>query len=98
MVIVYRLSPLTYLAGRALVRIPDIGLVNVVAGERVVPELVQGEVTAERMASEVEPFLTDPAERRRTSERLLKVRELLGEPGASDRVARMVLSMTGGAA
>jgi lipid-A-disaccharide synthase len=96
MVVVYRLAALSYLAGRALVRIPDIGLVNVVAGERVVPELVQGDATGSRMAAEVEPFLTDPALRERTSARLLDVRRRLGEPGASDRVARMVLDMMGG--
>jgi lipid-A-disaccharide synthase len=93
MVVVYRLSTISYLVGRALVRIPDIGLVNVVAGERVVPELVQGAVTAERMATEVRPFLTDSDLRARVSARLLEVRGRLGAPGASERVARMVLDM-----
>ncbi|MBN2564928.1 MAG: lipid-A-disaccharide synthase, partial [Candidatus Eisenbacteria bacterium] len=65
MVIVYRLSTLSYMIGRALVKIPDIGLVNVVAGERIVPELVQGAATARRMADEVRPFLTDSALRSR---------------------------------
>jgi lipid-A-disaccharide synthase len=91
MVIVYRVSPLTYLAGRALVRIPDIGLVNVVAGERVVPELIQGEATAGRMADEVRPFLTDRSLRARVSARLSALRHLLGGPGASERVARMAV-------
>lgn len=93
MVVVYRLSPLTYLAGRALVRIPDIGLVNVVAGERVVPELIQGEATAGRMAEEARPFLTDEALRARVSGRLSAVRHLLGGPGASEQVARMIVDM-----
>lgn len=95
MVIVYRLAWPSYLVGRVLVRIPDIGLVNVVAGERIVPELVQGAATAEAMAAEVERFLTDPELRRRTSERLLDVRRSLGSPGAASRVARMALEMAG---
>jgi lipid-A-disaccharide synthase len=98
MVIVYRLGTLSYLAGRALVRIPNIGLVNVVAGRALVPELVQREANARRMAAEVEPFLTDPARREEVSDALLEVRGLLGEPGASSRVAEMVVSMIGGAA
>jgi lipid-A-disaccharide synthase len=93
MVVVYRLAALTYAIGRALVRIPDIGLVNVVAGERVVPELVQAEATPARMAEAVAPYLTDPELRERTSGRLREVRRALGEPGASARVARMILQM-----
>jgi lipid-A-disaccharide synthase len=95
MVVVYRLSTLSYLAGRALVRIPDIGLVNVVAGERIVPELVQRAATGPRMAEAVRPFLTDRDVRARVSSRLLEVRERLGVPGASERVARMAIEMLG---
>lgn len=95
MVIVYRVSPLSYLVGRMLVRIPHIGLVNVVAGEEVVPELVQGEVTASRVAHEVRRYLIDPDLASQTSARLLETRDRLGTPGASARVARMALSMMG---
>jgi lipid-A-disaccharide synthase len=95
MVIVYRMAGLSYVAGRALVRIPFIGLVNVVAGEKIVPEIIQREVTAERLARELRPFLTDPALVERTSKRLLEVRASLGAPGASDRVAMMALRMMG---
>jgi len=97
MVVLYRVSPLTYLVGRLALRVPDIGLVNLVAGRRVVPELVQGGVTAARLAREVLPFLTDRDRVREASRTLLAVREKLGTPGASDRVARMAISMIGGA-
>ena len=97
MVVVYRLAWLSYVVGRALVRIPNIGLVNVVAGRKVVPELVQGDAGAARMAAEVLPFLLDPALRAKTSRELLEVRGELGEPGASEKVARMILDMIGGA-
>jgi lipid-A-disaccharide synthase len=95
MVVLYRVSPLTYLVGRLALRVPDIGLVNLVAGERVVPELIQGEVTAERLAREALPFLTDVDRVREVSRTLLSVRGKLGTPGASERVARMALSLLG---
>ena len=93
MVVVYRLAWLSYLIGRALVRIPHIGLVNVVAGRKIAAELVQKDASAAGMAREVAPLLTDPALRERTSGELLEVRRRLGDPGASDRVARMVIDM-----
>ncbi len=96
MVIVYRLAWLSYVVGRALVKVPHIGLVNVVANRKIVPELVQGDATAVRMAREVAPLLTNPVLREGMSHDLLDVRRELGDPGASDRVARMVLDMIGG--
>jgi lipid-A-disaccharide synthase len=96
MVIVYRLAWLSYVVGRALVKVPHIGLVNVVADRKIVPELVQGDANAASMAREVAPLLTDPVLRERMSHDLLDVRRELGDPGASDRVARMVLDMIGG--
>jgi len=97
MVIVYRMAPLSYAIGRMLVRIPHIGLVNVVSGREVVPELVQGEVTPGRLAETTGRFLRDREAAARTSESLLETREKLGTPGASARVARLALSMMEGA-
>jgi lipid-A-disaccharide synthase len=93
MVVVYRVSPLSYVIARALVRTRHIGLVNIVAGEEVVPELIQGRVTAAGLAEAARPLLLDPERARRVSERLLAVRGRLGTPGASERVARMALRM-----
>jgi lipid-A-disaccharide synthase len=93
MVIVYRTSPLSYAIGRLLVKIPHIGLANVVAGERVVPELVQADLTPERLAASVSAYLKDAELYADTSRRLLEIRGLLGDPGAGDRVARSVLAM-----
>lgn len=98
MVVLYRVSPLTYLVGKLALRVPDIGLVNVVAGRRVVPELVQGEVTAANLAREVLPYLTDLERFREASRTLFAVRQKLGTPGASERVAGMALSMMHGTA
>ncbi|MBD3368411.1 MAG: lipid-A-disaccharide synthase [Candidatus Eisenbacteria bacterium] len=95
MAIVYRTSALSYAIGRLLVRVPDIGLVNVVAGRRVVPEFVQHEVTPAALADAVAPYLTDEDALARTSRALIAVREKLGGPGASERVADMMLEMLG---
>ncbi len=93
MVIVYRMQPVSFAVGRRLVRIPDIGLVNVVARERVVPELVQGDATASRIADEVESLLADSARYASLSARLIDVWKTLGEPGASARAAGIAASM-----
>ena len=98
MAVVYRTSALSYLIARLLVRVPDIGLVNVVAGRRVVPELIQNDVTPRSLARAVEPYFTDDETLAATSRALIGVRERLGTPGASARVADMVLEMLGEAA
>lgn len=101
-VIVYRMATLTYLLGRLLVKIPDIGLPNIVAGRRVVPELVQGQATAADIARETLIILTDPAARARIAADLAAVRLRLGESGAVGRVAEVILEVAadgrGGAA
>lgn len=95
MVIIYRTSPLSYRIGRLLVKISQIGLVNIVAGEEVVPELVQADLTPERLAASVSNYLKDERLYADTSRRLLEVRDLLGEPGAGEKVARSILAMMG---
>lgn len=95
MIIVYRLSWITYLLARLLVRVPHIGMVNLIAGERVVPELVQSEFNALRMVQESQLICDNPAARERIVEKLSKLRAELGLPGASDRVACLALSMMG---
>jgi lipid-A-disaccharide synthase len=93
MVIVYRVSGLTYRIARRVVQVPFIGLVNLVAGEGVVPELIQDEATPERAALESARLLDDPAARGRVLAGLERVRGLLGGAGASMRTARIALDM-----
>ncbi|MBI2834219.1 MAG: lipid-A-disaccharide synthase [Acidobacteria bacterium] len=91
MVIVYRLSPLTYRLGRRFVRVDTYGMANLVAGRRVVPELIQDAFTPEAVAREAVRFLADPQYARATREALREVRRRLGSPGASRRAAEEVL-------
>jgi lipid-A-disaccharide synthase len=93
MVVVYRLAPLTYLLGRRLVKVPHFAMANLIAGERVVPEVIQRELTPERVATEVRVLLDDPGRRQRMREGLAEVRRRLGKPGASARAAEAVLDV-----
>jgi lipid-A-disaccharide synthase len=93
MIIVYRVSWLTFMVARWLVRVDHIGMVNLIAGERLVPELVQNDVNAARIAAESRILLDDSQLRCRIITKLAKLRERLGGPGAADRVADLALSM-----
>jgi lipid-A-disaccharide synthase len=95
MVVVYKLSWLTYLVGRLLVRIAHFALVNILAGRGLVPELLQGDASPERMAAEVERLLGDRATREAQLQGLREVRASLGEPGAARRVAEELLGAMG---
>lgn len=96
MVVVYRTSPVTYLIGRMLVDVPAIGLVNIVAGKKIVPEYVQHAMTVENLADAIGRILDDPAYADAMRRDLAAIRELLGSPGASEKVARAVLALAGG--
>ncbi len=93
MIITYKVSPLTYALGKRLIQVPYIGMVNLVAGKQVVPELIQQDATPERIAQEAIKLLKDPAKRMAIREELAKVKEKLGEPGASDRAAQAVIEV-----
>ncbi|MFI5179232.1 MAG: lipid-A-disaccharide synthase [Vicinamibacterales bacterium] len=97
MVIVYRVSPLTYQLGRRLVSVASIGMVNLIAGEQIVPELVQDAFTPEAVAREAVSMLTDRARIARIREGLARVRARLGGPGASGRAADAILHIARGA-
>ena len=93
MVIAYRMSPLSYAVGRALVRgVEFIGMPNILAGRKVVPELIQGAVTAANLARAAEAMLAEP-QRVATVAALGELRRQLGSPGAAGRVARMAAEL-----
>ena len=84
--------------GRLLIRVPHIGLVNLISDERVVTELVQDQVTAGNIAAAMDRLITDPGALNRLRHRLSGIREKLGGPGASGRVADIALNLIGKAA
>ena len=93
MVIVYKVSPLSYWLGRALIRVDHIGLINLIAGRRLVPELVQGQASAEGITEQVFNLLADQEKLVQLQNDLLAARKLLGGSGASKRVAEIALSL-----
>ena len=95
LVVVYKVHRLSYEIGRRLIRVEHIGLVNLVAGETVAPELIQDQVTAEGIVKEVMGILEDPGRQAWIRSRLEEVRRRLGSPGASSRAAEIALSLLG---
>jgi len=93
MFVVYKTSWLTYLIGRALVRVKNIGLVNIAAGKMIVPEFVQQRAAAKKMAHAAMKLLNDKKRLEDMKAELSKVKVLLGTAGASRRVAERVLQM-----
>jgi lipid-A-disaccharide synthase len=93
MIVVYRLSPLTAGIARLLVRTPMFAMVNLIAGKRVVPELVQKEFTPDRVFGEAIRLLDSAGARAEMRLGLAEIREKLGPPGAIERAANLIVSM-----
>lgn len=93
MVIIYRVSPLTYQVGKRLIRVDHIGICNIVAGERVVRELIQDDAQPAWIAEEISAILSDDVYARDMRAKLAGVREKLGSGGGSANVARLVVEM-----
>jgi lipid-A-disaccharide synthase len=87
----YKLNPFTYRLAKLLVKVPHFGLANVVAGRKVVPELLQDEVNPERLGRELEDLLRS-ATAVRMKRDFLEIRGHLGQPGAAARVVDHLLS------
>jgi lipid-A-disaccharide synthase len=93
MIIIYRVSFLSYWIGRALIQVDHIGLVNLVAGKEIAPELIQQDVHPQRIAEEALLILRDPILSRKMTDSMGEVCQKLGEPGAAQRTARIVISL-----
>lgn len=95
MIVIYRLAFFSWAIGKMIVKVPYISLANLVAGERVVPELIQRDVTARALAEEALRLLTDEVRRRTMIEQLGAVKERLGSGGATARTAALALALAG---
>ncbi|MCB1048970.1 MAG: lipid-A-disaccharide synthase [Acidobacteria bacterium] len=95
MVVGYRLNRLTHFMAKRLVKVPHVGMVNLILGERVMPELIQNEFTPERILAELEKLMQPGPVRDRVLEKLNDLPQALGGLGASDRAARAVLTDMG---
>ena len=93
MVIIYKVSPLSYQVGRMLIKVPYIGIVNLIARKALVPELIQNRVTAINIANEVSLMLNNPDALRRLRNDLLGIRSCLGSSGAGFRVAEIACKL-----
>lgn len=93
MVVVYRVSPLEYRLGRRFVKVDTFAMVNLIAGSRIVPELIQEDFTAQRVAAEAVSMLTDSTRTARIRQGLAEVRAKLGGPGGSRRAAEAILGV-----
>ncbi len=95
LVIVYRVSRLSYEIGKRVVKLPYIGLVNVVAGRKIAPEFVQNDFKPQAVADAILPYLQHNQTREQFCRELAQVRNLLGTPGASERTAAIALRLAG---
>jgi lipid-A-disaccharide synthase len=103
-VVVYRVSPLTYAIAKRVVKVPHVAMANLIAGKRVVPELIQQDFTATKIVQQLEPLLPDGAPRQSMMHELRMIRELLNvhpagqelaSGGAIGRVAAITIDQLG---
>jgi len=93
MVIIYKVSAPSYYVGKMVINVDHIGLVNIIAGKTVVPELIQDEASPEKIAAMVVDILSDSKRMADIKIELSKIRDMLGSPGAAERTARLAFEM-----
>ena len=93
MIVIYKVSAPSYYVGKMVINVGHIGLVNIIAGKTVVPELIQDEANPERIAGEVIDILTNSERMEGIKTELSKIRGMLGSPGAAERAAQIAYEM-----
>lgn len=92
MVVAYKTSALTYAIAKRIVSVKKIGMVNILSGKDLAPELIQDQATPENLARVAEDLMADPARRRALRRELVSLRDLLGGSGAAARAAAEILN------
>jgi lipid-A-disaccharide synthase len=93
MIIIYKISSLSYFIGKLVVNVKNIGLANIIAGKTVVPELLQGKANAQSIAAEAVAILKSVERKKEMINELAAIRAKLGKPGAAIRAAQLALDM-----
>jgi lipid-A-disaccharide synthase len=93
-IIVYKVSPLSYWLGRRLIKVKYIGITNLIAQQELQPELIQDDASPAGIAEKIVDMMRDQDGLRQVEAELMRVRGLLGDSGASDRVARIALNLS----
>jgi lipid-A-disaccharide synthase len=86
-VVVYRVSPITYAIAKRVVHVPHVAMANLIAGKRVVPELIQGDFTASNIVMQLQPLLPDGPRRQSMMQELAVIRSLLHSQATGDQKA-----------
>ncbi len=93
MVVIYKTSKISYNIAKKLINVDYISLVNLIAGEKIVPELIQDKATPYNIATEAEKILNNPQRLQKTKEKLLSLQKLMGEKGASQKVSKIAFEI-----
>ena len=93
MVVIYKVNQLSYQLGKRLISVPHISLVNLIAGQEIVPELIQHEALPEKIAAKMRTLLDNPKNYLKICRRLKTVKEKLGKAGAPERAAEAIISV-----
>lgn len=93
MIIVYKTSPITYCIGKMIVTVKNIGIVNIIAGKTIVPELIQDDAAGDIIAREALAILTNNDRKKEIISQLAEIRTKLGKPGAAGRAAQLAYDM-----
>jgi len=92
--VLYKTSQITYILARSMIKIPYIGLVNVVAGQKIAPEFIQSECEPHKISAALLQYLDNQAKMDEMSAKIGEIKNMLGSPGASRKTAELAIEMT----
>ena len=95
MTVCYKAHPITYFLIRPFIRVPHIGMVNIIAGQEICPELVQQKLTAQTLSDAITELIQPGVERQHVLDRLEQVRSKMGAGGAADNAAKVITKLLG---